>query len=125
MLGPGRWAKLSLLAVGIASVAVLSLNNLYLGLVLAVALAIEYFIGLLSRDEDDGMDIDVVEEGEKLMLVVRSRYGANICTNDRGFLILNARGDRRRVKLGYKPIIVGKRFQNGVTVLYCRKPAHT
>ena len=118
--------RLLVTAVAAAALAALIILNPILGLP-ALTIAVAALMLASRRVKDDGLDVEVVENGDEVMLIARARYGLglDIHTTSYGFLIRNARGDSRRVELGFHPRIVGKRFQNGVMVLVCRKPGYT
>ncbi len=113
-----------LVAAVVVAVTIMFAVNPVFGLLTATALAsaLTLAVGLWGRNRDDGLDVELVDRGEEVILVARARYGLglDIHTTDYGFLIRNARGDKRVVRLGFRPRIVSKRFQNGVMVLVCR-----
>ena len=118
--------SLLIVAVVAAALVILVVLNPILGLIIATVLVATLLLARILG-KDDGLDVEVLENGEEVTLVVRARYGLglDIHTTDYGFLIRNVRGDSRKVKLGFQPEIVRKRYQNGVMVLVCRKPGYT
>ena len=121
------WLTSLLIVAGVAAaLVILVVLNPILGLIIATVLVATLLLARILG-KDDGLDVEVLENGEEVTLVVRARYGLglDIHTTDYGFLIRNVRGDSRKVKLGFQPEIVRKRYQNGVMVLVCRKPGYT
>jgi len=121
------WLTSLLIVAGVAAaLVILAMLNPILGLIIAAVLVATLLLARLLGG-GDGLDVEVLENGHEVVLVARSRYGLglDIHTTDYGFLIRNVRGDSRKVKLGFHPVIVRKRFENGVMVLVCRKPGYT
>jgi hypothetical protein len=118
-----RWLELILTSATTALVTYLVIINPVLGL-LAITVAVSTLIATYAiRLRRSDLEVEVIEgEDNIIVLAVKSWYGVNVNLVDYGFEVENARGSRRRIRLGYRPQLIDKRIYNGVFLFKCRKP---
>jgi hypothetical protein len=118
-----RWLELILTSATTALVTYLVIISPVLGLLamtVAASVAIATYAIRLRRSD---LEVEVIEgEDNIIVLAVKSWYGVNVNLVDYGFEVENARGSRRRIRLGYRPQLIDKRIYNGVFLFKCRKP---
>jgi hypothetical protein len=118
-----RWLELILTSATTAFVTYLAVISPVLGLLaitVAASVAIATYAIRLRRSD---LEVEVIEgENNIIVLAVKSWYGVNVNLVDYGFEVENARGSRRRIRLGYRPQLIDKRIYNGVFLFKCRKP---
>jgi len=118
-----RWLELILTSATTALITYLTVVNPVLGLLamtVAASVAIATYAIRLRRSD---LEVEVIEgEDNIIVLAVKSWYGVNVNLVDYGFEVENARGSRRRIRLGYRPQLIDKRIYNGVFLFKCRKP---
>jgi hypothetical protein len=118
-----RWLELILTSATTALITYLTVVNPVLGLLaitVAASVAIATYAIRLRRSD---LEVEVIEgENNIIVLAVKSWYGVNVNLVDYGFEVENARGSRRRIRLGYRPQLIDKRIYNGVFLFKCRKP---
>lgn len=118
-----RWLELTLVSATTALVTYLAVNNTVLGLLAMTGVACIAVLLYALRLRENDLDVEVMEgENNIIVLAVKSKYGVNIRLVDYGFEVENAKGSRKRIRLGYKPQFLGKREYNGVFLFKCRKP---
>jgi hypothetical protein len=118
-----RWMELILTSATTALITYLTVVNPVLGL-LAITVAASTLIAAYAiRLRRSDLEVEVIEgENNIIVLAVKSWYGVNVNLVDYGFEVENARGSRRRIRLGYRPQLIDKRIYNGVFLFKCRKP---
>jgi hypothetical protein len=118
-----RWMELILTSATTALITYLAVVSPVLGL-LAITVAVSTLIAAYAiRLRRSDLEVEVIEgENNIIVLAVKSWYGVNVNLVDYGFEVENARGSRRRIRLGYKPQLIDKRIYNGVFLFKCRKP---
>jgi len=118
-----RLVELILTSATTALITYLAVVNPVLGL-LAITVAVSTLIAAYAiRLRRSDLEVEVIEgENNIIVLAVKSWYGVNVNLVDYGFEVENARGSRRRIRLGYKPQLIDKRIYNGVFLFKCRKP---
>jgi hypothetical protein len=118
-----RWMELILTSATTALITYLTVVNPVLGL-LAITVAVSTLIAAYAiRLRRSDLEVEVIEgENNIIVLAVKSWYGVNVNLVDYGFEVENARGSRRRIRLGYRPQLIDKRIYNGVFLFKCRKP---
>jgi len=118
-----RWMELILTSATTALITYLAVVNPVLGL-LAITVAVSTLIAAYAiRLRRSDLEVEVIEgENNIIVLAVKSWYGVNVNLVDYGFEVENARGSRRRIRLGYRPQLIDKRIYNGVFLFKCRKP---
>jgi hypothetical protein len=118
-----RWMELILTSATTALITYLTVVNPVLGL-LAITAAVSTLIAAYAiRLRRSDLEVEVIEgENNIIVLAVKSWYGVNVNLVDYGFEVENARGSRRRIRLGYRPQLIDKRIYNGVFLFKCRKP---
>jgi hypothetical protein len=118
-----RWMELILTSATTALITYLAVVSPVLGL-LAITVAVSTLIATYAiRLRRSDLEVEVIEgENNIIVLAVKSWYGVNINLVDYGFEVENARGSRRKIRLGYKPQLIDKRIYNGVFLFKCRKP---
>jgi hypothetical protein len=118
-----RWLELILTSATTALVTYLAVNNTVLGLLAMTGVACIAVLLYALRLRESDLDVEVMEgENNIIVLAVKSKYGVNVRLVDYGFEVENAKGSRKRIRLGYKPQFLGKREYNGVFLFKCRKP---
>jgi hypothetical protein len=118
-----RWMELILTSATTALITYLTVVSPVLGL-LAITVAVSTLIAAYAiRLRRSDLEVEVIEgENNIIVLAVKSWYGVNVNLVDYGFEVENARGSRRRIRLGYRPQLIDKRIYNGVFLFKCRKP---
>ena len=118
-----RWMELILTSATTALITYLAVVSPVLGL-LAITVAVSTLIAAYAiRLRRSDLEVEVIEgENNIIVLAVKSWYGVNVNLVDYGFEVENARGSRRRIRLGYRPQLIDKRIYNGVFLFKCRKP---
>ena len=121
-----RWMELILTSATTALITYLAVVSPVLGL-LAITVAVSTLIAAYAiRLRRSDLEVEVIEgENNIIVLAVKSWYGVNVNLVDYGFEVENARGSRRRIRLGYRPQLIDKRIYNGVFLFKCRKPWST
>jgi hypothetical protein len=118
-----RWLELILTSATTALVTYLAVNSMVLGLLAMTGVACIAVLLYALRLRESDLDVEVMEgENNIIVLAVKSKYGVNVRLVDYGFEVENAKGSRKRIRLGYKPQFLGKREYNGVFLFKCRKP---
>jgi hypothetical protein len=118
-----RWIELILTSATTALITYLAVVSPVLGL-LAITVAVSTLIAAYAiRLRRSDLEVEVIEgENNIIVLAVKSWYGVNVNLVDYGFEVENARGSRRKIRLGYRPQLIDKRIYNGVFLFKCRKP---
>jgi hypothetical protein len=118
-----RWMELILTSATTALITYLTVVNPVLGLLTITVAASAVIAAYAIRLRRSDLEVEVIEgENNIIVLAVKSWYGVNINLVEYGFEVENARGSRRRIRLGYKPQLIDKRIYNGVFLFKCRKP---
>jgi len=118
-----RWIEAVSIIGGLLALAILAAVNPVLGFLAIIAVVALFIVRLLAVRVGDWLDFELFDSGPEVVLVVRARYGLglDIDTTDSGVIVSNERGDRREIKLGFRPTIA-RRFQDGALVLVCKRP---
>jgi len=118
-----RRVELILTSATTALITYLAVVSPVLGLLAMTAAASAVIAAYAIRLRRSDLEVEVIEgENNIIVLAVKSWYGVNVNLVDYGFEVENARGSRRRIRLGYKPQLIDKRIYNGVFLFKCRKP---
>jgi hypothetical protein len=118
-----RWMELILTSATTALITYLTVVNPVLGLLAITVVASVAIATYAIRLRRSDLEVEVIEgENNIIVLAVKSWYGVNVNLVDYGFEVENARGSRRRIRLGYRPQLIDKRIYNGVFLFKCRKP---
>jgi hypothetical protein len=118
-----RWMELILTSATTALITYLAVVSPVLGLLAMTVAASAVIAAYAIRLRRSDLEVEVVEgENNIIVLAVKSWYGVNVNLVDYGFEVENARGSRRRIRLGYRPQLIDKRIYNGVFLFKCRKP---
>lgn len=118
-----RWVELILTSATTALITYLTVVSPVLGLLAMTVAASAVIAAYAIRLRRSDLEVEVIEgENNIIVLAVKSWYGVNVNLVDYGFEVENARGSRRRIRLGYKPQLIDKRIYNGVFLFKCRKP---
>ena len=118
-----RWVELILTSATTALITYLTVVSPVLGLLAMTVAASAVIAAYAIRLRRSDLEVEVIEgENNIIVLAVKSWYGVNVNLVDYGFEVENARGSRRRIRLGYRPQLIDKRIYNGVFLFKCRKP---
>lgn len=118
-----RWTELILTSATTALITYLTVVSPVLGMLAMTVAASAVIAAYAIRLRRSDLEVEVIEgENNIIVLAVKSWYGVNVNLVDYGFEVENARGSRRRIRLGYKPQLIDKRIYNGVFLFKCRKP---
>jgi hypothetical protein len=118
-----RWMELILTSATTALITYLTVVNPVLGMLAMTVAASAVIAAYTIRLRRSDLEVEVIEgENNIIVLAVKSWYGVNVNLVEYGFEVENARGSRRRIRLGYKPQLIDKRIYNGVFLFKCRKP---
>jgi hypothetical protein len=118
-----RWVELILTSATTAFITYLAVVSPVLGMFAMTVAASVVIAAYAIRLRRSDLEVEVIEgENNIIVLAVKSWYGVNVNLVDYGFEVENARGSRRRIRLGYKPQLIDKRIYNGVFLFKCRKP---
>jgi hypothetical protein len=118
-----RWVELILTSATTALITYLTVVSPVLGMLAMTVAASAVIAAYAIRLRRSDLEVEVIEgENNIIVLAVKSWYGINVNLVDYGFEVENARGSRRRIRLGYKPQLIDKRIYNGVFLFKCRKP---
>jgi hypothetical protein len=118
-----RWTELILTSATTALITYLTVVSPVLGMLAMTVAASAVIAAYAIRLRRSDLEVEVIEgENNIIVLAVKSWYGVNVNLVEYGFEVENARGSRRRIRLGYKPQLIDKRIYNGVFLFKCRKP---
>jgi hypothetical protein len=118
-----RWVELILTSATTALITYLTVVSPVLGMLAMTVAASAVIAAYAIRLRRSDLEVEVIEgENNIIVLAVKSWYGVNVNLVEYGFEVENARGSRRRIRLGYKPQLIDKRIYNGVFLFKCRKP---
>jgi hypothetical protein len=118
-----RWMELILTSATTALITYLTVVSPVLGMLAMTVAACAVIAAYAIRLRRSDLEVEVIEgENNIIVLAVKSWYGVNVNLVEYGFEVENARGSRRRIRLGYRPQLIDKRIYNGVFLFKCRKP---